>query len=166
MQQLIAPHQTLLGVFSNLSSAEAAVDALQKTDFPEEKLTIMPQILQPTPAMQDTEVKRSTGGGALAGTVFGSMAGLLLGVMNVVSPNDPQVDAVQVVTGMLLAGAAVGAAGGSLIGMLSGLKVPKGAADPNSDQATNYVVVAEQVTSDQVIKAKELLKQMGSTLEA
>jgi hypothetical protein len=155
-----------LGLFPDLPMAEAALRALQEADSSLQNVLIMPQILQPTPSIQDTEAKRSAGGGAIAGSVFGSMAGLLLGMMNVISPDVPHIDSAQVLIGMILAGAGVGAAGGSLIGALSGLKVPKGAAEPESAEATNYIIVAEQITPDQVIKAKALLQQQGSTLES
>lgn len=166
MQQLIAPHQTLLGVFPDLPTAEVALNTLRETGFSEVNMAILPQRLEPAPEAQHTEARRSAGGAAVAGTVFGSMAGLLLGFMTIISPNGPDVDPVQGLIGITLAGAGIGAAGTSLIGMLTGSKVSKGSTQPESTEATNYVIVAEQATADQVIKAKEVLKQLGSSLDS
>lgn len=166
MEQLIAPHQNLLGLFPNLSAAESGRRALQEAGFPQEQLAILPQSLQPNPPFQSTEAGRSAKGGAIAGTVFGSMAGAILGYMAAASPTLNQADPTQVWIGIALAGSGIGAAAGSLIGGVSGLNVSKGSVTADSsDCPEQYVLVMEQGTSDQVIRAKQLLQELGSIVE-
>jgi hypothetical protein len=47
MPQILAPHQSLLGSFSDASAAEAGVNALKQAGFTPEKLSVMPQSLDP-----------------------------------------------------------------------------------------------------------------------
>jgi hypothetical protein len=163
MPQLLAPHQSLLGSFPDASAAEAGMNALQQAGFDPEKLSIMSQSLEPNPPVLHTEAVRGAGGGALAGTVFGGLAGLLLGYMTAISPSLPQVGSAQVLIGMVLAGAGIGAAGGSLLGVISGARIPKSAeTSEQKDRLGNYIIVAEQVTPEAVVQAKDLLKQFGS----
>lgn len=164
MKQLVSPHQTLVGLFSDLATAEAAIRSLQESGFSENTLTLTSQALQPDPAVQDTEASRGAGGGAIAGTAFGSMAGLLLGFMSAISPGSPHIDSISTWVGIVLIGAGIGAAGGSLIGALSGAKVPKAASeqfdmDSNSE---SYVILLEQTNPEEVEKAKQILKQFDN----
>lgn len=166
MKQFITPHQNLVGAFAELSQAEAGVAALQSAGFSDEHLKVMPQELEFSPPVSETKAAQGAGGGAIAGTVFGTMAGLLLGYANAISPGGVGSNVVQVLTGITLAGAGIGAVGGGLLGALSGVKVRKA---PDLDQAEppqNYLIVAEQATEDEIKQAKALLKSFGSQLEA
>jgi hypothetical protein len=166
MEQLTTPHQILLGSFPHLSQAEAAVDALEKAEFDKKKLSLMPKEFQPDPPVPETEADRGARGGLLAGTVFGAIAGLVMGYMTTVSPGGPAFDGLSALVGITLAGAGIGAAGGGLIGVLSGVQVGKSASElQGANQAGEYVIVAEQMAPDEVMKAKELLKSLGGVLE-
>lgn len=166
MQQLITPRQNLLGLFPDLPSAEAAVKALQEAGFAADSLTIAPQTLQTNSPVSETEAARGAGGGAVAGTVFGIMAGMLLGFMGMISPEIPQASATQMFVGVSLAGAGIGAFGGSLLGALSGVKLNTSAVDTTGSKSSEpeYIVLAEQATPEEVARAQELLKQFGSKL--
>jgi hypothetical protein len=87
----------------------------------------------------------------------------MLGYMTAISPSLPQVGSVQVIAGMLLAGAGIGAAGGALLGVLSGARIHKSAeTSEQTDRLGNYIIVAEQITPEEVTQARDLLKQFGS----
>lgn len=160
MQQLITPHQTLIESFPDLATAEAAKSALCQANFPEDRLIISSQALQPGLSVKDTEAGRSAGGGAMAGAVFGSMAGILLGFMSAISPNVPQMDSVQAVVATALLGSGIGAAAGSLMGALSGSAVSKAAVEP--ENAAHYVILMEQTTQEEVERAKQVLQPFGN----
>jgi gas vesicle protein len=66
-----------------------------------------------------------------------------------------------VFVGMTLAGAGVGAAGGGLIAALSGASVRKDAVETLAKPVESYIVVAEQITPEQVIQAKQILGQVN-----
>jgi uncharacterized membrane protein len=164
MPQLIRPHQNSLASFSDRFLAEAAVQTLESAGFAREHLAIVPESLNPEPAVKETEAISSAGSGAIAGTVFGCMAGLLLGFMKVAGADVDAVtgiDPLQVFIGMTLAGAGVGAAGGGLIAALSGASVRKDAVETLAKPTESYIIVAEQITPEQVIKAKQILGQVN-----
>jgi uncharacterized membrane protein len=165
MPQLIKPHQNSLASFSDRFLAEAAVQTLESAGFAREHLAIVPESISPEPAVKETEAISSAGSGAIAGTVFGCMAGLLLGFMKVagadVNAAVTGIDPLQVFVGMTLAGAGVGAAGGGLIAALSGASVRKDAVETLAKPVESYIVVAEQITPEQVIQAKQILGQVN-----
>jgi F0F1-type ATP synthase assembly protein I len=166
MPQLISPNGALVGLFSDLATAEAAMKALQEAGFSEDNFIVTPQALQPAPAIKDTEASRSAGGGALAGTVFGIMAGVLMGFMTTITPGTPPyTDSLSTLLGMTFLGAGIGAAGGSLMGALSGSKVSKAASEQfNLDPSTgSYVILMEQSVPEEVEKAKQVLKPLGQS---
>lgn len=167
MPQLISPDNPLVGLFPDLVTAEAAMKALQEAGFSEDSLILTAQALQPDPAVRDTEADRGAGGGALAGTVFGSMAALLLGFMSTISPGtSPHTEMISTLLGITFLGAGIGAAAGGLLGALSGSKVSKAASeqfglDPSTE---TYVILLEQSTPEEVEKAKQILKPLGNQI--
>jgi uncharacterized membrane protein len=170
MPQLIRPHQNSLASFSDRSSAEAAIQTLEAAGFAHDHLAIVPESLSPEPAVKETEAISNAGSGAIAGTVFGCMSGLLLGFMKVAGADVDaaltEIDPLQVFIGMTLAGAGIGAAGGGLIAALGGASVRKDAVETLAKPEESYVIVAEQMTPEQVIQAKQMLGQVDANHSA
>jgi hypothetical protein len=165
MVQLANPRQQPIGLFGDLQTAETALNAVQEAGFSVENLSVMPQSLEPNPVIEDTEAKKSAGGGAIAGALSGAIGGLLFSYMSLNSPGTPDPQPISNAIGLVLAASGIGAAGGGLIAALSGAGVHKGAADPEyADLAHNYLVVAENTTPQDLAPIQEILRHCGSQM--
>ncbi len=163
MQQLIAPNQTVLGSFPDQPTAEAALQALRTAGLSTERMIILPKILQPNPPIEATEAKRGAAGGAIAGTLFGLMVGLVLGYMAVISPQVGSAHSNEILIGVALLGSGIGAAGGSLMGGLSGFNVSKAAAEPETvSPDEQYILVAEEISAETVTEVQSILAQLNN----
>jgi hypothetical protein len=159
--QFAQPYQKTIGLFSDLNTAENALNELLKAGFSQEKFSLIPQTSDPHPPIQDTEAGKSAKVGAIAGTAGGALLGFLLGYISLESFDMDYVDPFTHLLGVSLAGSAIGAAYTTIIGALAGANVHKGLVEPRyGDAATNYLIIAEG-TSEELIRAQAILQQHG-----
>jgi hypothetical protein len=121
-QELIG--RTVVGLFGQRASAEAAIRDLQAEGFPQDRIGVAMQ-----ERVEQGDLLEGVGGhaaeGAAKGAVSGGLLGGLLGLLG--SLLIPGVGPVVVggVLGSTLAGAGIGAAAGGLLGVLVALGVPE-----------------------------------------
>lgn len=164
MVQYAEPLQTPIGLFSDLTSAQSAFKALQEAGFAANRLSLVPQALDPDPAVKDTEAANSAKGGVVAGAVFGALIGLLLGFMSISTFGVGAPDPTKHLIGMVLAGSAVGTAAGGVLGALVGSNVHKGLTEPaDSNMKQNYLILATG-TQEELAEAQTILQQHGSII--
>lgn len=156
--------QRTVGKFPSQQIAEEAQNALQSAGFSAEQISVEAQQeeMTPTPQISQSQAIKSAKGGAIAGTVFGSLAGFILsrGAFNFFSAGpDVSSDLLTLTIGVTLAGAGVGAAAFALIAALSGVNAPteEGMTNPQSI-AQNYLIEIRG-SEDEIEKAKEILRQ-------
>lgn len=165
MVQIIDTRQSPIGLFPNQETAEVALKALEEAGISTENLSLIPRTLDPNPPIRDTEAKKSAQAGAIAGALSGCLGGLILGFMSVHTPNLPDVDAARHIIGLILAGSAIGAAGGSLISGLGGVTVPKGEAEAQyAGLEQNCLIVLDGDAPENLSQIAEILRQHGSSL--
>jgi uncharacterized membrane protein len=157
-----------VGMFASRDRAEAASRSLAEAGFAANQIGIDTQVLDPNPRIRDTKAAKSAGGGAIAGSLFGALVGLLLVIISLnplTSIANPAVTQPWLtVVGVTLAAAGVGAAGGALMAALSGLNVPKDEMGVDRDRLShNYLVTLEGAEAD-LQWAKEFLRSQGSQL--
>lgn len=157
--QSALPNRNPIGLFANLESAESARQALQEAGFARDRISLVPRSLDPNPPVRDTEAKNSAGPGALMGTAFGAIGGLMVGYVSLVLPNTPIVHVSSVVA-LVLAGSGIGAAMGGLIGAVTGTYVHKAEAEPENygEMAQQYLMFVEGDQETQ-LRAKAVIKQ-------
>lgn len=152
--------KTPLAVFPDRAMAEAAHHALQNAGFSVDHLSLVAQEKAPSPPVEKTEAKRSAGGGAIAGAMFGAIAGLLLSVASTATLGTAALGPISNLIGMVLAGSAIGAAGGGVIAALMGASVYQGESGLDYIEPVRYLVFAAGST-EEVARAKEVLEQQG-----
>ena len=118
---------TVVGLFQDQPSAEAAIQRLKAAGFTEDQIGVAVRDRQQQRALTDdtgTQAADGAAKGAVGGGVVGGVVGLLAGVGALVIPGVGPI----VAAGWLastLAGAGIGAATGGLIGALVGMGVPE-----------------------------------------
>lgn len=149
-----------LAVFPDRTRAESAHQALQNAGFPADHLSLVVQEKTPSPPVEKTEARQSAGGGAIAGAMFGAIAGLLLSVVSTATLGTASFGPISNLIGMVLAGSAIGAAGGGAIAALMGASVYKGESRQDYIEPAQYLIFAEGNT-EEVARAKHVLEQQG-----
>jgi hypothetical protein len=162
MEQFVDPRQSPVGLFSNLETAETALDTLQNAGFSADHLSLVPQSLEPDPAVKDTELVESAKPGAIAGSLFGAIGGLLLSFLGSAGSGVPTGLSLENTIGLVLIGSGLGAVAGGLLAAMAGANVPKAEVE-HSDATHHYLILAEG-TSDRISQAKEILRQHGSQM--
>jgi hypothetical protein len=152
--------QTPLAVFPDRATAESAHQALQNAGFSVDHLSLVAQDKAPSPPVEKIEAKRSAGGGAIAGAMFGAIAGLLLSVASTATLGTAAFGPLSNLVGMVLAGSAIGAAGGGTIAALMGASVYKSEFRQDYIEPGQYLIFAEGNT-EEVARAKHVLEQQG-----
>jgi uncharacterized protein (TIGR02271 family) len=118
---------TVVGLFQDQPSAEAAIQRLKAAGFTETEIGVAVRDRQQQQALTEgtgAEAAEGAAKGAVGGGVVGGVVGLLAGVGALVIPGIGPI----VAAGWLastLAGAGIGAAAGGLIGALVGMGVPE-----------------------------------------
>jgi hypothetical protein len=170
MVQIAQSHQYPIKKFSDVQQGAAALGALQDAGFPSERLSLVPETLQPTPKLSQTEAAANAGKGAIAGTVLGAMAGFLIAALSLNDPASPSMTPLSQILSFALIASGVGAAGGAAIAAITGSFVNKKAAEVsatagNSDTATetadhqNFLLLIDGATPEEVSKTQEILRQ-------
>lgn len=154
----------IAGVFVEQSAAEAAQQALQSAGFSAEQVSTEVQALDPNPTIAESKAKASGKGGALVGGLFGGMVCTLLSYGGASFPGDTPVPFMQpgdTAWVVILIGIIAGAAGGGLIGALSGVNVPK-QPGADHDRLSHKYLVKVKGTDPQLQQATKILRQQGS----
>jgi hypothetical protein len=155
----------IAGVFTDPSAAEAANQALQAAGFAAERVSTEIQALDPNPTIRESKAKQSGKAGALAGGLFGAMVCTLLSYGGTSFPGDTPVSFIEPGSTawiVILIGTIAGAAGGGIIGGLSGNNVPNEAASVDRKSLSQKYLVKVEGTQTDLERAIEILRQQGS----
>lgn len=164
MAESLLPTHNAVGQFSTKQLAETAVRALEEAGFERESISLMPRSLDPDPPSEETEAVSNAGSGAIAGTVFGALVGLLLSYISLTLPNSLEVEPVRHLIGFTLIGSGFGAAAGSVIAAVTGTYVSQGVAEPERrDLREQYLVFVEGNSEDQSRARNIVEQQQGAT---
>jgi hypothetical protein len=162
--------ESVIGVYSSMPNAEAAVRALRRGGFPISKVSIVARGLE---SERDIHGFITTGDvaktGASTGAWVGGIFGLLAGAAFLWAPViGPLVVAGPLVTALLGAveGGAIGAAGGGVLGSLIGWGVSRNDVLKYEDhlKAGKFLVIAHG-NAMEVARARDLLQQSGQASE-
>lgn len=149
--------QSPIGVFADRNQAETALNALREADFPMEQISLMPQ----SPPVPKTEAWDSGAKGAILGTISGGLIGFLLSSMSSSLVVTSEADGLTHMVGIMLLASGAGAASLGIIAAMSGVNVRTDTSEA-ADAAPFYLVVAQDIPSDRLSQAKDLLQQFGS----
>jgi hypothetical protein len=156
-------HKRAIGSFANYQTAESALIELESSSFMMDRVSLIGQNLDRQTEVtgvntsenltelgntHDERAGETAKNGAIAGTAFGSVTGLLVGLGALAIPGvGPVMLAGAAATALATAasGGAIGAAAGSLVGGLAGLGIPDERASVYSDRvaAGHYLVIVE-----------------------
>jgi hypothetical protein len=158
IQNVDTESQSFIFAFIQKEQAEQAYQVLREHGFTEEQV-VLDFLLADTVNIEQSEAKKSAGGGALVGTVLGGLVGLLLSLPRyMVASAGDQLYPMSFV-GIILLGSGVGAAGMSLIAAISGMNAPKtNSQDINESKTYQYrvIILGEQENYE---KAQQILQQ-------
>jgi hypothetical protein len=174
--------QRAVGSFADYQTAEAALTELKASGFTMAQVSLIGRDLDSqttdTGAKTTTNIaelgdlhsdddrpKETAKNGAIAGTAFGSLAGLVVGVSSLAIPGvGPLILVGATATALATAatGGAIGAAAGGLVGGLVGLGIPDDRANLYGGRvaAGNYLVIVEGADAE-VARAAEILTECG-----
>ena len=156
----------VFGIYKTASNAEMAVDRLLAAGFTNDAISVL---LPDAKSSRDfaheknTKAPEGTATGVTAGGAIGGTLGLLAGIGALAIPGfGPFIAAGPIMAG--LAGLGVGGAVGGLIGALVGMGIPEYEAKRYEGRIKEGGVLlsAHCATSDQVTRAKDVLKQTGA----
>lgn len=169
----LGTHKRAVGVFSNRSDAEHALNELRDAGFPMDRVSIVAKDIDRDRSFgdanvrdaDDTKVDEGATTGAVAGGVLGGLTGLLVGLGAIAIPGIGPVmlaGATATAIATTLSGGAIGAAAGGLIGALIGLGIPEDRARVYSDRVSrgDYLVMVDG-TDDEIRRAEAVLSRRG-----
>jgi hypothetical protein len=154
------------GIYSSVTSAERAVDALVQAQFRSADISVLLPDYRGTRDFaheKDTKAPEGAATGATTGGVIGGTLGVLAGIGTLAIPGlGPFIAAGPIMAG--LAGLGVGGAVGGLIGALIGMGIPEYEAKRYEGRLKNGGVLLSVHcdTSEQISRAKEILKATGA----
>ena len=163
----MAKNTSVFGIYRTTMDAERAVDTLIGAGFPSSAISVLLPDTESTREFahhKETKAPEGTTAGVTAGGVIGGALGVLAGVGALAIPGvGPFIAAGPIVAG--LAGLGVGGAVGGLVGALIGMGIPEYEAKRYEGRVKNggNLLSVHCDTSDQVSRAKELLKSSGAT---
>jgi hypothetical protein len=157
----------VFGIYKTAEYAERAVDSLIAAGYPSTAISVLLPDSASTKEFahqKDTKAPEGTTAGVTAGGVVGGTLGVLAGIGALAIPGvGPLIAAGPIMAG--LAGLGVGGAVGGLVGALVGMGIPEYEAKRYEghvkDGGTLLSVHCD--TSEQVSRAKDLLKGTGAT---
>jgi hypothetical protein len=156
----------VFGIYRTPTDAERAVDALMGNGFSSGAISVLLPDNESTRAFahhKDTKAPEGTTAGATTGGVIGGALGVLVGIGALAIPGvGPLIAAGPIVAG--LAGLGVGGAVGGLVGALIGMGIPEYEAKRYEGRVKDggTLLSVHCDTSDQVSRAKDLLKSSGA----
>jgi hypothetical protein len=157
----------VFGIYKSGTHAEQAVDALIAAGYPSSNISVLLPDTGSTKAFaheKATKAPEGTAAGVTAGGVIGGTIGVLAGVGMLAIPGvGPFIAAGPIMAG--LAGLGVGGAVGGLVGALVGMGIPEYEAKRYEGFVKNggTLLSVHCDTSDQISRAKDMLKGTGAT---
>ncbi len=164
---MAAKNTAVFGIYRTSADAERAVDTLIAAGFASAAISVLLPDTASTRDFahhKDTKAPEGATAGATAGGVIGGTLGVLVGVGALAIPGvGPFIAAGPLVAG--LAGLGVGGAVGGLLGALIGMGIPEYEAKRYEGRVKDggNLLSVHCDTSDQVARAKDLLKSSGAT---
>jgi hypothetical protein len=159
-------NKAVFGIYPTVPQAERAVDVLLRAGFANNAISVLlpdDQSSRDFAHKKDTKAPEGTTTGVATGGVIGGTLGVLAGIGAIAIPGvGPFIAAGPIMGG--LAGLGVGGAVGGLIGALVGMGIPEYEAKRYEGRVKNGGVLLSVHcdTSDQIKRAKELLKDTGA----
>ena len=163
---MASKNTAVFGIYRTPADAERAVDALMGNGFSSGAISVLLPDNESTRAFahhKDTKAPEGTTAGATTGGVIGGALGVLVGIGALAIPGvGPLIAAGPIVAG--LAGLGVGGAVGGLVGALIGMGIPEYEAKRYEGRVKDggTLLSVHCDTSDQVSRAKDLLKSSGA----
>jgi hypothetical protein len=157
----------VFGIYTSGDHAERAVDAIIAAGFPSANISVLLPDNTSTREFahtKETKAPEGTTTGVTAGGVIGGTLGVLVGIGALAIPGvGPLIAAGPIVAG--LAGLGVGGAVGGLVGALIGMGIPEYEAKRYDGHVKGggTLLSVHCDTSEQVSRAKDLLKGTGAT---
>jgi hypothetical protein len=156
----------VFGIYKNIAQAEQAVDQIIARGFMSNDISVLLPDNQSTKEFaheKNTKAPEGTTTGGIAGGVIGGTLGLLAGIGALAIPGVGPFIAAGPIMGAL-AGVGAGGAVGGLIGALVGMGMPEYEAKRYEGRVKSGGVLLSIHcdTSDEVSRAKEMLKQTGA----
>jgi len=154
------------GIYTNEATAETAVDQLLAAGFSNDDISVLMSDVKGArdfAAEKNTKAPEGTAAGVGVGGVLGGALGLLAGIGALAIPGvGPLIAAGPIMA--TLAGLGVGGAVGGLVGALVGMGIPEYEAKRYEGRLKEggILVSVHCETSEEVAKAKELLKTTGA----
>lgn len=154
------------GIYPNIEAAESAVDALVTRGFSEQDVSVLMSDNESNKEFahqKHTKAPEGTATGVTTGGVLGGAVGLLAGLGALAIPGVGPLIAAGPIMGTL-AGLGVGGAVGGLVGALIGAGIPEYEAKRYEGRVKDGGVLLSVhcETSDEISKAKDLLKHTGA----
>src|SRR6202522_1308161 len=156
----------VFGIYHNANQAERVVERLREEGFSNDDISVLLQDSQGSKNFaheKNTKAPEGTTTGATTGGVIGGTLGLLAGIGALAIPGvGPLIAAGPIMA--TLAGVGVGGAVGGLVGALVGMGIPEYEAKryEGAVKGGGVLLSVHCATSDQIDKAKDLLKATGA----
>jgi hypothetical protein len=156
----------VFGIYKTTAQAELAVDRILAAGFSNNDISVLLPDVNSSKEFaheKNTKAPEGTTTGATTGGVIGGTLGLLAGIGALAIPGVGPFIAAGPIMGAL-AGLGAGAAAGGLIGALVGMGIPEYEAKRYEGHVKNGGVLLSVhcETSDEITRAKELLKATGA----
>jgi hypothetical protein len=156
----------VFGLYPNVASAEQSVDALLGAGFSNSDVSVLMADNQSSKDFaheKQTKAPEGTATGVAAGGTIGGTLGLLAGIGALAIPGVGPFIAAGPIMGAL-AGLGVGGAVGGLVGALVGMGIPEYEAKRYEGRVKDGGVLLSVHcdTSDQITRAKDILKRTGA----
>ncbi|HEV8412011.1 MAG TPA: general stress protein [Bryobacteraceae bacterium] len=156
----------VFGIYRTIGQAEDTVNQLVAAGFANDDISVLLPDNQSTRNFahkKDTKAPEGTATGVTAGGAIGGALGLLAGIGALAIPGVGPLIAAGPIMGAL-AGVGVGGAVGGLIGALVGMGIPEYEAKRYEGRVKDggILLSAHCDTSEEIDRAKEILKQTGA----
>ena len=163
---MAAKNTAAFGIFKSRTQAENCVDALMKSGFRSDDISLLAPDQDTTKELateKNTKAPEGAATGVTAGGALGGTLGLLAGIGALAIPGVGPLIAAGPIMGAL-AGLGVGAAAGGLIGALVGMGIPEYEAKRYAGRVKDggILISVHCDNSDWVSKAKDILKRGGA----
>src|SRR5580700_4607245 len=164
---MASKNTAVFGIYKSAEDAEEAVDSLIAAGVPSTAISVLLPDTRSTREFahkKDTKAPEGTTAGVTAGGAIGGTLGVLAGVGALAIPGvGPFIAAGPIMAG--LAGLGIGGAVGGLVGALVGMGIPEYEAKRYEGQVKSggTLLSIHCDTSDEITRAKDLLKATGAT---
>jgi hypothetical protein len=156
----------VFGIYPNTTAAESAVDRIVTAGFLNDDVSVLMSDVDGTREFahqKETKAPEGTAVGVTTGGVIGGTLGLLAGIGALAIPGVGPLIAAGPIMGAL-AGLGVGGAVGGIVGALVGMGIPEYEAKRYEGRVKDggILLSVHCDTSDEISRAKQLLKETGA----